>query len=821
MAFWLVFFLFVGSTVLSALLQKRPKDAQPNSLGDFQVPTAEEGRTIPVIAGTVKMAAPNVVWYGDLDIQPIKKAAGGFLGIGAKGVIVGYRYYVGIMMALCAGPIDAIVAISAQDKDVPFTSSTVTGPDGEDYRKLTINQEDLFGGNEKEGGLSGTIDLYRGLSTHRSNAYLSAHMVDPAPAYNGLCYAVAEHFYVGTSQYVKNMAFVLRRCPDPLAQGAAVANLNGDANPALFIYELLTSAWGLGEPSGKVNMASFQAVAVTLANEGTGISMQLDDAADADSIIGDILRHIDGALYTDPATGLWTLVLARADYDPNAIMVLGEDDLLEAPKLTRASWEETLNEVKVSFIDRATFKEAVAQAQDITNFTTQGELATVTIPMKGFSNMDVAMRAAMRELKTHSYPAMTGSLIAKRKAWSQRIAGVFKLNWAPLGISGMVMRITKIDYGSLEEGAIRIDMVEDIFNVAYTAYASPGPSEWQDPLAAPAAPAAQLLQEVPYHLAQELDDEQIFYVNGSGPDLGERRALIAAVRGDGTSRYFEVWSDEGGGYAFTNKVDSFCPSGVLAANYGRNTAATDLTGFTVQTGRDLTRLVSTDASGLLKGTNLAVIGNEWVSWQTVTDNGDGTFTISGVMRGVMDTLPADHLAGDRIWFISDGAGLVRPDAYDADLTLAVKSLPVNGKGKVALGSVTAVNLTTASRALKPLPPGKVQINGVYWPNGGNVTGDAVLTWAHRNKISQRSSQLLVAQDDAGSAVQEGTYTVEVLVNGIVKQTVTGLTGSSYTYTAVQRAADDPDPAHLVQFRITPVNNGLNGTVRTTDTFLMV
>ena len=46
------------------------------SLSDVDAPTAEEGRPIPVVFGTVLLRGSNVVWYGDLEADPIKKKGG-------------------------------------------------------------------------------------------------------------------------------------------------------------------------------------------------------------------------------------------------------------------------------------------------------------------------------------------------------------------------------------------------------------------------------------------------------------------------------------------------------------------------------------------------------------------------------------------------------------------------------------------------------------------------------------------------------------------------------------------------------------------------
>jgi hypothetical protein len=71
----------VASLVLTAIsyaLSPKPKTGAPKAAGldDFDLPTAEEGRPIPVVFGTVLLRGPNVVWAGDLKVDPIRKKGG-------------------------------------------------------------------------------------------------------------------------------------------------------------------------------------------------------------------------------------------------------------------------------------------------------------------------------------------------------------------------------------------------------------------------------------------------------------------------------------------------------------------------------------------------------------------------------------------------------------------------------------------------------------------------------------------------------------------------------------------------------------------------
>jgi len=73
---WFQLFLLVVSTIVQNALAPKPQAPKAASLSEFTVPTAEEGRAIPVIFGTVVIQGPNCVWYGNLSKKAIKKSGG-------------------------------------------------------------------------------------------------------------------------------------------------------------------------------------------------------------------------------------------------------------------------------------------------------------------------------------------------------------------------------------------------------------------------------------------------------------------------------------------------------------------------------------------------------------------------------------------------------------------------------------------------------------------------------------------------------------------------------------------------------------------------
>lgn len=64
------------ASVVSAALRPRPEAPKAAALGDFDAPTADDGRPIPVVFGTVWVGGANVIWYGDMRTSPITKGGG-------------------------------------------------------------------------------------------------------------------------------------------------------------------------------------------------------------------------------------------------------------------------------------------------------------------------------------------------------------------------------------------------------------------------------------------------------------------------------------------------------------------------------------------------------------------------------------------------------------------------------------------------------------------------------------------------------------------------------------------------------------------------
>lgn len=72
MPFWILIAAVVAAVAISFLLRPKVKQPKPPSLDDYENPTAEAGRPVPVVFGTITVKGLNVLWFGDKHIRTSK-----------------------------------------------------------------------------------------------------------------------------------------------------------------------------------------------------------------------------------------------------------------------------------------------------------------------------------------------------------------------------------------------------------------------------------------------------------------------------------------------------------------------------------------------------------------------------------------------------------------------------------------------------------------------------------------------------------------------------------------------------------------------------
>lgn len=810
--FWLII-LFVAQIILGEIFRPKVQDsAKAATLKDFNIPTADETRSVPVVWGTALIDGPNVIWYGDLkSVKLTKKVKSGLFS--STRLTLAFRYSLGMQIALCHGPVDALLQVRTNEK-VAFTGN-VTGGTGDDGEDFVVDARTIFGGDSDEqlesggtGGLYAACTLYKGTGTQNADDYLETLLGTSIPGHRGTSYVMwkgpssgnlvynydlsnptiaftREPFlsgYVGTNPQMNPLGFVIKRLPNILSGSSdTYYNINdGDANPADVLAELITNdEWGMGLSTALVNVSSFKAAQITLFNEGLGFSGIWDSPRQISEVIDEILGLIDGVIYVDLSTGLITLKLARDDYDPENVLTLDEDSVIEITDFSRGSWDETTNEVLVTYIDRfQKFKEKSAIAQDLANARIQGGIISAKTSYVGISNQAIASNIAFRDLRVLSIPLAKCVIKLNRKGIVLRPGTVFKLNWPDYDISSLILRCTRVGYGELENGIIEVSAVQDVFSLTDSTYGPADVSGWVDPVGGAAVPTNFTTIEAPY-----------FY------SASNIKSMVFAAQPDSAQRAFNTYVSVGnpsGTYAQVDSGDSFTPTGTLNHSYSAITADLDTTNTltVVPTAPDNLLFLQNFTSDYVKtGENLFLITDgvkqEICAFESVTQS-SGNYVLHNIYRGLLDTVPQSWSSGARLWFFSYGNSL--PNQTYNEGTIYTKLESVATREKSALTSSQALSLV--KRATKPYPPGYFRINSststVNISSGSNI----VIDWEHRNRISQ--GETITRQFATGISTEARVeYYLKFYgeTNNLLR-TVGPLTTLTYTYSNANQVTDN-------------------------------
>lgn len=661
---------------------------------------------------------------------------------GKGGGTIGYKYHIGLHMVVCYGPVDEVHEIRVGDRlaydaggaDPALTASGI----------ININKPELFGGEEREGGVGGTpqggdigllggiqqrintslqggrVDVEFGENTQGVNVYLDTQLAGNVPAYRGLMGFVFNSFYIGNNPYIKDWAFQVSRYPGVI--NPSTKQIGTDANPANMIYELLTNIdYGMGYNLGDIDVPSFEAAAIALDSEGFGMSLILTQSDTIESFIETILEHINGSLYLDLATGLFVLRLIRDDYVIASLPLFDESNIVDMQNFSRRGWGETVNELTIVYHDQDTDKDVPITVQDMANIQIQGTTINTVRQYPGISNSDLAHFVALRDLRTLSAPLAKVKIKVNRDAWDTAPGDVFRLSWLAFGIVEVVFRVGAVDYGNLKDGHVIIDAIEDIFALPSASYAKPQPSGWVEPSNPPTDAVFQFVEDATfYDIVQALGEDDALAVL---TDQGFIKAFAAKPTSDHYNFKLFVSPDETLTQYEQDGLGDFAASATLVA--------------AMVTGAVTTFIYEGDIGmNFLPLLEFVQIDDEFME---VFDHDIDNKTII-CNRGVVDTVPVPHALGARMFGNQKNRAFSETQYTDLE-QVDVKLLTQSGQGTLALVDATTNIFIKSNRKDKPYPPANVQLDGLpaYVPIGMTL-GDLDITWEHRDRTQQTGEE---------------------------------------------------------------------------------
>jgi hypothetical protein len=679
---------------------------------------------------------------------------GGGKGGGSKSVTVGYKYYMGMHMVICHGPVDSLNQIYAGERQIRGLVSSSS--------RILISAENVFGGEEKEGGIKGYVDVMFGEPTQTANSYLQSKVSSQMPAFRGVLSIVCNQIYFAAmNPYPKPWWFEVTRIPQSDWEPSYAEPRTGSANGAHIIRELITNTtWGMGYPISQIDNTSFVDAAETLYNENFGVSFILAAQGQIEDLLQQVLRHINGVLVSDRFTGLFKLKLIRDDYTVGNLPTFDDSNIIALDSFQRASYGEMVNEIVLVYRPQGEPKDDVVVFQNLASIQAQGAVISQTVQYPGIDHKDIAVLVGERELKQQSTPLASATLTVNREAWDIEPGDPIRFTWPEYGIEQMVLRVTKADYGNIGQGQIRLTCAEDIFGLPSVSYVTPQDPIWDDPITDPVITNANNVKiaEIPYFdiatyltsfsalILDELEptDVYLYYMASLG---------INAPAAQGFEAWTKISTAPDSAYEATTSA-GYTPCGFLESAIGFNDTAD------IEFSNDTAFDVFDENLDLI----YAYIDNEMVAVDSITSPTDVDLGKMTIRRGVLDTVPAEHAAGARVWFARNEAAY-DPTEYQEATNIAVKILQITGIGIFPLASQTAIETgNLVARQYRPYPCARVVWTGtgmgnVFYPPAVFGPEPTMVNFVDRNRLQQTTKPLLDFTDLGITIEPTATYTI--------------------------------------------------------------
>lgn len=694
-------------------------------------------------------------------------------------------YYVGLHFVLGHGPFDKITKILVGG-ELAWEGSSTGG-------NITIDQRELFGGLNREGGIAGTLNLAMGTPTQTANTYLT-NVLGPVPAYRKIVSAIWQQGYVGTNYYLKEWEFEATRIHtledgttqwyDATAELSTqyylnVINIEYDSEEGIATVNLYkdhgVSATSVITVSGcdqeEFNLSEFNPDTVG----ATYFTYEIDPPGVLEAT-GDIAVGVE-------STGLMNGVHIIHECLTNTTWGYGYTNLDDD------NWQAAALECYNEGLGFGFYWSGTESLADFIN--TVGEHIQATIYLDRFDGL-YKIKLIRKLTDTESLLDLTthyGNITNFARKSLNDLACVYTVHYNDSN-SGVKSQMTVQDFTLYIRQEIPIKKTKTYSGII-------------DPVTAHKIAQRDLLEITTptYSFTIECDDSAKYLNKGDAfkitpedyldselimrvvaIDLGtptKRKITIQCIQDTFTAAELPITN-----YIQSRWVSSInlpqpiedqllieVPYYIMAVKKGDSFAqsySTDSSAFLVAAKsvtsdsysaglwstlssnyvrRSIVNFCYWDAlaSGITKtSTSLTVTSQNDINLLSegnfiqidneliqVTDISGATLTI---VRGVLDTVPETHAADAEIIAWHDYCATDDIEYFTSE-TVYVKLTTITPAGELDISEATADNITLAGRMHLPYPPANVQLDSSYWP--ANVAYDNLdLTWATRNRIQQ-------------------------------------------------------------------------------------
>lgn len=585
---------------------------------------------------------------------------------------------------------------------------------------VRIKAKNVFGGEESEGGIEGTLDVMFGAADQAVNPRLQQMFGGLVPAFRRRFTLFFDGMVCAMSKYPKPWSFRVRRAlkgwdgetwyetkAKIILDGGNIHAMNG----AHIIYECLTNRdWGRGHGRARLDDAAFRACADVLYAEGFGLCIKWSRQDSVGNFIQVILNHIGANLFMSRNTGLWTLRLVRDDYDVDDVLLFDSSTgLLGIDGDESAASVQGANELVVNYIRPVDNTEGAVRIQNAAAVRAAGGVLSESVDYHGIPTPDLALRVAQRDVRA-KFGVKKFTVRLDRRGYKIEPGGVFRVSDPARGISNLVLRAGRIEDGALSAGVITVSAVMDVFGLPANSYVAVQEPLFTMPSSQPEPVTERIIGEATYRdTLLSVDDAQL-----AGLTPGTNFLTVIAAAPTGFSLNYQLDTRVGTVKWRSTEAD-FTPNTTLTAAIPKTIAPV------VASVAGIDDLVEIGTAVMINTEILRVAG---------INQTDLTLLLA---RGCVDTVPAEHEPGARVWFYEAGIG-VDDTEYAAGVTVQARLLTKTGAGKLNVNLAPVITHVINQRRERPYPPAQVMLNSAAYPE--KISGPLSIAWAHRDRTIQ-------------------------------------------------------------------------------------
>lgn len=640
--------------------EKVTKETQKStSTADGNIPNASIGNPVAAVLGRKRVPDSNTLWTGNLrpltetvtETETVSDTNDGTTTVTetttTTTAVVGYL--IDIHMGICLGPDVKLIGIYVDKLRV------WSGEVGPGRTEFDIGENETF--------LSGVSCVFSGGAIDQEPEPLV--QVPDYPGYVGV--ATCLMLNVRADLPMGQLSFEVVREPNPLSLSSGVNRVGDDINLASALVEIITNPWGYaGLDISDVDTTKFVEVAGQLADEGNYCSVKISAETSVAAVVKSIQDQGSLVVFQHPETMKISCQLVRMD----DIDYVAKDsrfymhNIKELRSYNKTGWQDAIDQARGFYTERdADYNDlpVFAQSGVVANMSGRGK-KTASFQYPFVANKELAAALTARDLAIYSAPLVNFDLLTNRDGAGKLPGDTAVVSWDPYRILNMPVVISKVRKHPIDQNTVSLSVKQLKMPDAGIIYEPSDPPVDPGFDVDPVAPVSAKIISAPYSWVRKAWGT---YYEDKFPTTPMVAAYIMPRAANDLQASFKT------DYTNINWLESVATAANVAPypTFAKLVGAIDqMDGFddgimdsiTIDTVVRPSNLIDGGIEAVKKGLVSIVVGNEIMSFEGVTDNGDGTWTLHEVHRALVDTVFEAHADDAEVYIINNNFNALTP-----------------------------------------------------------------------------------------------------------------------------------------------------------------